>query len=63
VLYAPTWRDERKAERPRGRQGRHPGPRILDFSKCADAYKAFTDRFCPLDDGKAAARVLDRVLP
>jgi CDP-glycerol glycerophosphotransferase len=29
----------------------------------ADAYKSFTDRFCPLDDGKAAARILDRVLP
>ncbi|PSK91343.1 CDP-glycerol glycerophosphotransferase [Murinocardiopsis flavida] len=24
-------------------------------------YKAFTDQFCPLDDGKAAARVVDRV--
>ncbi|MFD0800344.1 CDP-glycerol glycerophosphotransferase family protein, partial [Streptomonospora algeriensis] len=26
-----------------------------------DKYKAFTDRFCPLDDGNAAARVVDRV--
>jgi CDP-glycerol glycerophosphotransferase len=25
------------------------------------AYDAFIDRFCPLDDGKAAARVVDRV--
>jgi CDP-glycerol glycerophosphotransferase len=29
----------------------------------APAYKAFVERFCPLDDGKAAARILDRVLP
>jgi CDP-glycerol glycerophosphotransferase len=28
----------------------------------ACAYKAFVDRFCPFDDGKASARVLDRVL-
>jgi CDP-glycerol glycerophosphotransferase len=25
-------------------------------------YQAFTTRFCPLDDGKAAARVVDRAL-
>src|SRR5262249_8105640 len=28
----------------------------------APAYKAFVDRFCPLDDGKASARILDRIL-
>ncbi|GAB3205023.1 bifunctional glycosyltransferase/CDP-glycerol:glycerophosphate glycerophosphotransferase [Marinactinospora thermotolerans] len=27
----------------------------------ADRYRAFTDQFCPLDDGGAAARVVDRV--
>ncbi|WP_067973405.1 CDP-glycerol glycerophosphotransferase family protein [Nocardiopsis trehalosi] len=27
----------------------------------APRYKAFTDQFCPLDDGHAAARVVDRV--
>ncbi|MBX6768215.1 MAG: CDP-glycerol glycerophosphotransferase family protein, partial [Actinomadura rubrobrunea] len=27
----------------------------------ADAYRAFTDRHCALDDGKATARVVDRV--
>ncbi len=26
-----------------------------------DAYQRFTARFCPLDDGKAGARVCDRV--
>ncbi|WP_046469049.1 bifunctional glycosyltransferase/CDP-glycerol:glycerophosphate glycerophosphotransferase [Allosalinactinospora lopnorensis] len=26
-----------------------------------DKYRTFTDRFCPLDDGNAAARVVDRV--
>ncbi|SPT50813.1 MULTISPECIES: bifunctional glycosyltransferase/CDP-glycerol:glycerophosphate glycerophosphotransferase [Actinomadura] len=26
-----------------------------------DRYKAFVDRFCPLDDGRAAARTVDRV--
>ena len=25
------------------------------------AYRSFVDRFCPLDDGHAAARVVDRV--
>ena len=28
----------------------------------ADRYEAFVDQFCPLDDGKAAARVVDRAL-
>ncbi|GLZ12235.1 hypothetical protein Acsp04_24700 [Actinomadura sp. NBRC 104425] len=27
----------------------------------ADAYRSFADRHCPLDDGKATARVVDRV--
>jgi CDP-glycerol glycerophosphotransferase len=27
----------------------------------ADAYAAFTGKFCPLDDGKAAARACDRI--
>jgi CDP-glycerol glycerophosphotransferase len=27
----------------------------------ADAYKRFADKFCPLDDGRAAARVCDRL--
>jgi CDP-glycerol glycerophosphotransferase len=27
----------------------------------ADAYKRFADKFCPLDDGKSAARVCDRL--
>jgi CDP-glycerol glycerophosphotransferase len=27
------------------------------------SYDAFVERFCPLDDGKAAARVVDRVFP
>ncbi|MDA2802994.1 CDP-glycerol glycerophosphotransferase family protein [Nocardiopsis suaedae] len=27
----------------------------------ADTYRAFTEQFCPLDDGGAAARVVDRV--
>jgi CDP-glycerol glycerophosphotransferase len=27
----------------------------------ADAYKRFVDKFCPLDDGRAAARVCDRL--
>jgi CDP-glycerol glycerophosphotransferase len=27
------------------------------------AYEAFADRFCSLEDGKAAARVVDRVFP
>ncbi|RCV52716.1 bifunctional glycosyltransferase/CDP-glycerol:glycerophosphate glycerophosphotransferase [Marinitenerispora sediminis] len=27
----------------------------------ADRYRAFVDQFCPLDDGRAAARVVDRV--
>jgi len=27
----------------------------------ADRYRAFTEQFCPLDDGNAAARVVDRV--
>nr|WP_155998893.1 CDP-glycerol glycerophosphotransferase family protein [Streptomonospora sp. PA3] len=38
---------------------------LLDVDEVAarygDKYKAFTDRFCPLDDGNAAARVVDRV--
>jgi CDP-glycerol glycerophosphotransferase len=25
------------------------------------AYRAFTAKFCPLDDGKAAARICDRL--
>jgi CDP-glycerol glycerophosphotransferase len=29
----------------------------------AKAYAAFTERFCALEDGKAAARVVDRVFP
>ena len=28
-----------------------------------DRYKDFVARFCPLDDGKAAARTVDRVFP
>lgn len=28
-----------------------------------DRYRAFVERFCPLDDGKAAARIVDRVFP
>jgi hypothetical protein len=28
---------------------------------CKDAYDAFTVRFCPLDDGKAASRACDRI--
>jgi CDP-glycerol glycerophosphotransferase len=28
----------------------------------ADRYEQFTRRFCELDDGKAASRVVDRVL-
>jgi len=31
-------------------------------SRHADAYARFRDRFCHLDDGKAAARVIDRLL-
>jgi CDP-glycerol glycerophosphotransferase len=27
----------------------------------ADAYHGFVDRFCSLEDGKAAARVIDRL--
>ncbi|GAA4956008.1 hypothetical protein GCM10023224_47140 [Streptomonospora halophila] len=38
---------------------------LLDADEVADryagTYKAFTDRFCPLDDGGASARVVDRV--
>ena len=29
----------------------------------APAYEAFAQRFCPLDDGKASARILDQILP
>jgi CDP-glycerol glycerophosphotransferase len=29
---------------------------------CRGAYEAFTTRFCALDDGNAAARVVDRLL-
>ncbi|PSK92948.1 CDP-glycerol:poly(glycerophosphate) glycerophosphotransferase [Murinocardiopsis flavida] len=29
----------------------------------ADRYEAFTAQFCPLDDGKAAARIADRLFP
>jgi CDP-glycerol glycerophosphotransferase len=28
---------------------------------CRAAYAAFTAKFCPLDDGKAAARACDRI--
>ncbi|GAB3459735.1 hypothetical protein GCM10027570_44080 [Streptomonospora sediminis] len=38
---------------------------LLDTGGVAESYsgkyRAFTDRFCPLDDGNAAARVADRV--
>ncbi|MBV2363036.1 CDP-glycerol glycerophosphotransferase family protein [Streptomonospora nanhaiensis] len=38
---------------------------LLDVDEVAAAYgakyKAFTDQFCPLDDGRAAKRVVDRV--
>ncbi|WP_116245007.1 CDP-glycerol glycerophosphotransferase family protein [Nocardiopsis sp. FIRDI 009] len=38
---------------------------LLDIDEVADrhgdAYRAFVDRFCPLDDGNAAKRVVDRV--
>ncbi|ASU84795.1 CDP-glycerol glycerophosphotransferase [Nocardiopsis gilva YIM 90087] len=38
---------------------------LLDIDEVAadysGKYRAFTDRFCPLDDGHAAARVVDRV--
>jgi CDP-glycerol glycerophosphotransferase len=27
------------------------------------SYDAFVQRFCPLDDGKAAARVVDKIFP
>jgi len=30
-------------------------------ARYADAYRAFTTRFCPLDDGKAAARACDAI--
>ena len=30
-------------------------------TSCKDAYDAFTARFCPLDDGKAASRACDRI--
>jgi CDP-glycerol glycerophosphotransferase len=30
-------------------------------TRCKDAYDAFTARFCPLDDGKAASRACDRI--
>jgi CDP-glycerol glycerophosphotransferase len=30
-------------------------------AKHADAYRAFVGKFCPLDDGKAAARACDRI--
>ncbi|MFD6953405.1 CDP-glycerol--glycerophosphate glycerophosphotransferase [Nocardiopsis sp. TSRI0078] len=32
-------------------------------SRYKDRYEAFVDRFCPLDDGKAAKRIVDRVFP
>jgi CDP-glycerol glycerophosphotransferase (TagB/SpsB family) len=28
-----------------------------------DAYARFTEEFCPLDDGHAAARLCDRIFP
>ncbi|WP_444962987.1 CDP-glycerol glycerophosphotransferase family protein [Nocardiopsis sp. M1B1] len=38
---------------------------LLDIDEVArrsgDAYRSFVERFCPLDDGRAAARVVDRV--
>ncbi|MFV2194725.1 CDP-glycerol glycerophosphotransferase family protein [Nocardiopsis sp. LOL_012] len=38
---------------------------LLDIDETAarhaDGYRAFVERFCPLDDGHAAARVVDRV--
>ncbi|MFI6574824.1 CDP-glycerol glycerophosphotransferase family protein [Nocardiopsis sp. NPDC050513] len=38
---------------------------LLDIDDVAErhggAYRAFVDQFCPLDDGRAAARVVDRV--
>lgn len=38
---------------------------LLDIEAVAEehrpAYRAFTEQFCPLDDGNAAARVVDRV--
>lgn len=35
--------------------------REFDASEHRAAYRAFTEKFCPLDDGHAAARVVDRV--
>ena len=38
---------------------------LLDIDEVAeksrDSYRSFVERFCPLDDGRAAARVVDRV--
>jgi CDP-glycerol glycerophosphotransferase len=38
---------------------------LLDIDEVArnseDSYRAFVEQFCPLDDGHAAARVVDRV--
>ena len=53
-----------------------PGPLVVDeealldvlsrpaeaAAEHADAYRRFTARFCPLDDGGASARVVDAVL-
>ncbi|GLW71387.1 hypothetical protein Kpho02_36860 [Kitasatospora phosalacinea] len=36
--------------------------RDLDPVPYAERYRAFRERFCPLDDGRAAARVVDRML-
>ncbi|MEV7214801.1 CDP-glycerol glycerophosphotransferase family protein [Kitasatospora cineracea] len=36
--------------------------RDLDPEPYRERYRAFRERFCPLDDGRAAARVVDRML-
>ncbi|RAJ33510.1 CDP-glycerol glycerophosphotransferase [Kitasatospora sp. SolWspMP-SS2h] len=36
--------------------------RDFDPAPYAERYRAFRERFCPLDDGRAAARVVDRML-